>query len=571
MIFLTGRCRGAVTCNCMSSIIFLCSLAAWTTAVGAPADLSTCTHATAHALADLAAEKPGVLDADGIVIRSILIEPDSIFDLEDPKEDGFLYRLANKIHRTTRPGVVEQQLLFAEGEEFSKRLVDESQRLLRSNRFLKDASVELIPATDCVVDVKVHTTDTWTLSPKMRISRSGGENKSEIGLKEMNLLGTGIFLEAYYSSNVDRQSNTLKVVDRHVADSWYDLAFLYEKSSDGHSNEIDFGKPFYALDATGAHGISYYDNDRIDSYYDLGEVAGEYRHQSKAYEVYRGWSTGVVDNWVRRVTVGLAYDNHRFAPTDTADFSASPLPVDRQLFYPFVDIEWLQNKFDTTTNTDQIGRTEDRFLGTRLNARLGRSQTQLGSDRDAWLVKLGAQNSFGESDSKQMFTLNAGMTTRIETGGLQDFALEGGLKYHLRQSDKRLLYASVSGFYGHELDADHMMELGGDTGLRGYPLRYQSGDKRALLTVEQRFYTDWYPLRLFHVGAAVFFDAGRTWGNSGVETTNLGWLKDVGVGLRLGNARSGSGNVIHMDLAFPLDGNDDIDSLQFLVSTHKSF
>ena len=555
----------------MSSIIFLCSLAAWTTAVGAPADLSTCTHATAHALADLAAEKPGVLDADGIVIRSILIEPDSIFDLEDPKEDGFLYRLANKIHRTTRPGVVEQQLLFAEGEEFSKRLVDESQRLLRSNRFLKDASVELIPATDCVVDVKVHTTDTWTLSPKMRISRSGGENKSEIGLKEMNLLGTGIFLEAYYSSNVDRQSNTLKVVDRHVADSWYDLAFLYEKSSDGHSNEIDFGKPFYALDATGAHGISYYDNDRIDSYYDLGEVAGEYRHQSKAYEVYRGWSTGVVDNWVRRVTVGLAYDNHRFAPTDTADFSASPLPVDRQLFYPFVDIEWLQNKFDTTTNTDQIGRTEDRFLGTRLNARLGRSQTQLGSDRDAWLVKLGAQNSFGESDSKQMFTLNAGMTTRIETGGLQDFALEGGLKYHLRQSDKRLLYASVSGFYGHELDADHMMELGGDTGLRGYPLRYQSGDKRALLTVEQRFYTDWYPLRLFHVGAAVFFDAGRTWGNSGIETTNLGWLKDVGVGLRLGNARSGSGNVIHMDLAFPLDGNDDIDSLQFLVSTHKSF
>ena len=555
----------------MSSIIFLCSLAAWTTAVGAPADLSTCTHATAHALADLAAEKPGVLDADGIVIRSILIEPDSIFDLEDPKEDGFLYRLANKIHRTTRPGVVEQQLLFAEGEEFSKRLVDESQRLLRSNRFLKDASVELIPATDCVVDVKVHTTDTWTLSPKMRISRSGGENKSEIGLKEMNLLGTGIFLEAYYSSNVDRQSSTLKVVDRHVADSWYDLAFLYEKSSDGHSNEIDFGKPFYALDATGAHGISYYDNDRIDSYYDLGEVAGEYRHQSKAYEVYRGWSTGVVDNWVRRVTVGLAYDNHRFAPTDTADFSASPLPVDRQLFYPFVDIEWLQNKFDTTTNTDQIGRTEDRFLGTRLNARLGRSQTQLGSDRDAWLVKLGAQNSFGESDSKQMFTLNAGMTTRIETGGLQDFALEGGLKYHLRQSDKRLLYASVSGFYGHELDADHMMELGGDTGLRGYPLRYQSGDKRALLTVEQRFYTDWYPLRLFHVGAAVFFDAGRTWGNSGVETTNLGWLKDVGVGLRLGNARSGSGNVIHMDLAFPLDGNDDIDSLQFLVSTHKSF
>lgn len=569
MIIKVGK-RHRGTTRRSTCAAFLCFMTAMTTAAGEPAELSACTPNTADALAQLAREKPDVLDADGIVIRSILVEPGSIFDLEDSKENSFLYRLANKIHRTTRPNVVEQQLLFAEGDEFSKRLVDESERLLRSNRYLKDASVELLPADDCVVDVKVRTTDTWTLSPKMRVSRSGGENKTAIGLKEMNLLGTGVFLEAYYSSDVDRQSNTVKFIDRHLADSWYDLEFLYEKSSDGHSTEINFGKPFYALDATGSHGISYYDNDRIDSYYDLGEVVGEYRHQTKAYEISRGWSTGVVDDWVRRVKVGLAYDNHRFAATDTIDFAGSPLPLDRQLFYPFVDIEWLQNKFDTTKNTDQIGRTEDRFLGTRFNARLGSSRTQLGSDRNAWLINLGAQNSFGKPDSN-MFALNAGMATRLEDGGLTDFTLHGGLSYHRRQSDKRLFYASLNGTYGHELDADHMLELGGDTGLRGYPLRYQSGDKQALLTVEQRFFTDWYPLRLFHVGAAVFFDAGRSWGNSAIETTNLGWLKDAGVGLRLGNARSGLGNVIHIDLAFPLDGNNDIDNVQFLVSTHKSF
>jgi len=31
-----------------------------------------------------------------------------------------------------------------------------------------------------------------------------------------------------------------------------------------------------------------------------------------------------------------------------------------------------------------------------------------------------------------------------------------------------------------------------------------------LLTVEQRFYTDWYPFRLARIGAAVFGDVGRT-------------------------------------------------------------
>ena len=55
--------------------------------------------------------------------------------------------------------------------------------------------------------------------------------------------------------------------------------------------------------------------------------------------------------------------------------------------------------------------------------------------------------------------------------------------------------------------------LGGDNGLRGYPLRYQAGDDNALMTLEQRFYSNWQPLKLFNVGAAVFFDAGRTWGD----------------------------------------------------------
>ena len=214
--------------------------------------------------------------------------------------------------------------------------------------------------------------------------------------------------------------------------------------------------------------------------------------------------------------------------------------------------------------------TEDRFLGTRFTARLGRSRTQLGSDRDAWLLNAGAETSFAKTDTRRV-TVDGSVATRIESGGLQDFVLEGTVKYYRRQSEKRRFFASASGLYGRELDADRMMELGGDTGLRGYPLRYQAGDKRALFSVEQRFYTNWYPFRLFYVGAAAFFDVGRTWGAGGADTTNLGWLKDAGVGLRLGNSRSGQGGVIHIDLAFPLDGTDDIDSVQFLVSTRKSF
>ena len=545
-------------------------LPVWLFAQTASAELLDCANMSAESTAKLIEERPEILNSNGVVIGSILVEPGSIFDLNDPKEDGFLYRLANKAHIETRPNVIQQQLLFAEGDAFSKQLLDESERLLRGNRYLKDATVEPILTDNCVVDVSVHTIDTWTLAPKMTFSRSGGKNKSKVGLKEMNLLGTGIYIEALYSTDVDRDSNQLKVTDRNLGDSWYSLEFLFEKSSDGRTNAIDFGKPFYALDATDTHGFSYYDNNRIDSYYDLGKIVGDYRHQTKAYEIYGGWSTGLVDEWVRRVTFGLAYDHQEFAPAAPDGQISTALPMDRQLFYPFVGIEWLQNKFDKSKNQDQIGRTEDRFLGTRIAARLGRSRTLLGSDRDAWLLDIAAQTSLGDG-KKTTWILDGELASRIESGGLRDFGLQGSVRYYRRQSEKRLFFATAGAFYGYKLDADHVLDLGGDTGLRGYPLRYQSGDKRALFSVEQRFFTDWYPFRLFHVGAAVFFDVGRTWGDSGIETTDLGWLKDAGVGLRLGNTRSGLGNVIHIDLAFPIDRSDSIDSVQFLVSTKRSF
>ena len=127
---------------------------------------------------------------------------------------------------------------------------------------------------------------------------------------------------------------------------------------------------------------------------------------------------------------------------------------------------------------------------------------------------------------------------------------------------------------GRSLDrpgARHLLELGGDSGLRGYPLRYQTGESRMLISIEERFFTDWYPFRLVRVGFAVFADAGRTWGENPAGGTPIGWLKDVGFGLRLAPTRSGSNKVFHVDLAFPLDGDSSIDSVQFLLTSSRSF
>jgi hemolysin activation/secretion protein len=167
--------------------------------------------------------------------------------------------------------------------------------------------------------------------------------------------------------------------------------------------------------------------------------------------------------------------------------------------------------------------------------------------------------------------LGSAWNGRLESGSLADSLLSGEARYYLRFNDKNVFTAAIEGQHGFDLDVDHQLLLGGDTGLRGYPLRYQAGDTLALMSVEERYYTDWFPFRLVRVGAAVFADVGRTWGTAPLASEPQGWLSDVGFGLRLGNARSGLGNVLHMDLAFPLGASSDISSVQVLLEAQKSF
>ena len=515
-------------------------------------------------------QSPDALEAAGAVVGSVTINNGSIFDLENSEENGLPYRLANRVHIETRPQVIEQQLLFDVGDSFSKQAVEESERILRSNRYIQEAQIETTPNSTGEVDINVTTTDTWTLIPKLSLSRSGGATRTGVGIKEMNLLGTGIGLEAYYTSNVDRDSKVLKVVDRHIGDSWYSIKTIFEQSSDGFTRFLDLGKPFYAMDSTNANGVTFFENEQVESVYDRGEVAAQYGQQTRAHELFYGWSEGLINGWTRRFETGVGYDDNRFSEVADDELPATLVPSDRTLVYPFFGIELLEDKYEEGTNFDQVSRVEDRFLGTAVKVRVGLANKSLGSDRDAWLVDANIQTSFGTSKKSRLF-LASGFSTRLESGAPANTTLALDAKYYRRQSDNRLFFARLGGVYGHNLDLDQQMYLGGDSGLRGYPLRYQSGDKRALLTLEQRFFTDWYPFRLFHVGAAVFFDVGRTWGDGPLGTGNDGLLRDIGAGLRLGNSRSGLGRMIHIDVAYPLDGDESISNVQFLVETKLNF
>ncbi len=488
---------------------------------------------------------PQELEAAGAVIGKITVVVGDVFDTSIEGEDSWLYRTANRLHIETRPSVIRDQLLFREGDPYDHRLLRETERNLRAKDYLYDAAIVPVAFDGHAVDLEVRTRDVWTLNPGVSFSRKGGENTFGVEIREDNLLGSGQKIGIEWEDNVDRQSVALSFYDPHFLHSFTQLGLGYADADDGYTKLLQVNRPFYALDVRRAGGVYLFDNERNDARYALGKNVGEFQHVDEYYEAYTGWSRGLRGRWVQRWTAGAAYDRNRFAP-DPNEPLGGPLPEDRELAYPWIGFELVEDSFQERVNQDQIRRTEDVLVGLRASARL---------DLDARQSVFGSLSASG----------------RIESGELVNGVLAAEGRYYLATSRNSKFYAAISGAVTEQLDTELQLLLGGDNGLRGYPLRYQAGTARALFTVEQRYYTRWYPFRLFHVGAAAFFDMGRTWGRDVTGLESLGLLKDVGVGLRLGSSRSSFGNVVHIDLAFPLDGDDDIDSVQLLVTTKGSF
>jgi hemolysin activation/secretion protein len=266
--------------------------------------------------------------------------------------------------------------------------------------------------------------------------------------------------------------------------------------------------------------------------------------------------------------VGARYDDNQFARIP--GFSTLPVPPNRRLAYPYVRLEWLEDDFAVASNLDQIQRSEDQQFGRLFSAQLGVATNALGSDRDAALLGFGAHRGWRLSEKSQIF-VDGNLSGRFGNGQAENVLMSFDTRLYRRNGRRMTFYASLSGDWTNRLDADRELILGGEDGLRGYPLRYQSGKSRVLLTLEQRLYTNWYLFRLAHVGAAAFIDVGRIYGQDATNTPNKGWLADAGIGLRLGNARSALGNVLHIDLAYPLNADPSIDKLQILVQTKRSF
>lgn len=512
---------------------------------------------------------PEALEAAGVRVGALHFERENVFDTSIPEEDKALFRAANRLHRITRVETIERQLLIKPGDIYQQRLLEESARILRATEYIREAELRPLVCRDGVVDLQVRTRDVWSLNPGIAGGIKGGESSFGFDLEDSNLLGTGARIAFSRRTDSERSGNSLSYRHDHQFRPFVGLDVQVDDNSDGSGYALGVQRPFYALDTHRAWGIRIDHLTLAESLYRKGEEESEFRQRNRDLDLWWGHSLGLRHDRVWRFSYGLRDQQRDYLPSRDPELQG-PQPENRHLTGPWVGVEFIRNEWAVLRNYDQIDIVEDALLGTRFAMRLGWADTVFGGDRDAWWTE-GELSRGWRLQQRSLLRMAGRFGARSEDGETRNLVIRGDARYYREISDRRLFFAEFEAQYGHRLDLDNLAYLGAETGLRAYPLRWAGGDSFARISVEQRYFTDWYPWRLFRVGGALFADVGQVWGRNAFGEEAPGVLANVGIGLRLSNTRSAFARLIHVDIAVPLDSDPALDRVEFVVEARRAF
>lgn len=507
-------------------------------------------------------------------VRHVIIEVRDIFDEPDL---GFFYRAVNNLKVSSREHVVRQELLLNEGDTYDHFLLLESERNLRSLPFLRRVSITPVVEGD-EVDLYVQVQDTWTLFPFVALSSGGGTSRSAIGVTEGNILGYGKRLEMLYADDEGRERIEGVWDDPRVFGSHQRLTLGHFERSDGFRSVVSYGEPFRSLSQETAWGTDTEVFDLVGRLFEATEERYVYRQRRVALSGGYTSSKGNPEVRRRRVSLGYRYTRDRFIQADQEDFEdidiaydpslADPdeLAEDRRFSGPFLSYQQIRQDFLSINYVDRFDRVQDFNLGNEFNAQAQFAGEAFDSRQDELLVLLSDNQGWRVTPTS---FLRGGVSTnfRVNTEKIDNFFARIEAKYYNIFSPsffsgtylgKHTLASALVIDVGENLDRDRELLLGARDGLRGYEDRTFSGDQRIVFNAEDRVLFTEDVFRLVSLGGAVFFDAGGT-SRSGVGDIIKDELyADIGIGLRFGLTRSSGGNVIRVDLAFPLrDGPDD--------------
>jgi len=534
--------------------------------------------------AALRAQTPGAVDpgaweqleSRGARFAAIEIRIGDVFDPARPHENHWIARAANFLHLETRPRVVAREIPFKAGDRVVARVVHETERNLRTFRFLKDAFIDPEVQPDGTVKAIVRTQDAWTLKVSAGFTQVGGQRSFGFSLKEANFLGLGKDLSMSHERTPERSTDTLLYRDRQFLGSLWTFTTRYQSLSDGKTRFAELSRPFRSLDTPWSMVFSVAASDSLTSVYNLRRTAFEFPSMLDSAFFEGMWARPARGRRVIRAGGGLDLRSARHgevrAVEPEASTPAAPLPPPdlpgRRLQGFHLAWSLYDDAYRDFQDLAGMTHTEDYNLGWEATLRAGLYAKALGSEADAPFFDAGAAKGWLPVPDL-LLLLRASGSGRREPEGWRNALLSASFTAYYQGFPSQTQAAYLQVDSARRPDPESLLYLGGLEGLRGYANHLLLGDRRWIASFEERPITPINWLGILQLGFVVYADAGA------IRRADTGrWSRtylDVGGGLRFGDLKSSLGRVFLITVAFPLVREPGIDRYQLVIGNVVKF
>jgi hypothetical protein len=386
--------------------------------------------------------------------------------------------------------------------------------------------------------VFVETGDTWTLLPKGSFSRKGGVLTYSVGVEEANLIGTGRSLQFNYDKGTQRIERSLSFADPNFILPYARLELSASDLSDGKAIDAELSRPFFALDTLRAGNIGYRQARFVTTVYAGGEEEAKYRELFRGFVAGLGFRARYTGERATRLLGSVEWQDTELSQ---GALGPPPPPEQRRRFLFIggaVESEgrgWIQRQ-----NAEQMDRVEDFNLAPGGQVEVGLSPQVLTATAAA---RARARGSVGGLFPSGFWVANVAGETRYQDGPRNAIVTADAKGYLL--SGMTTLVGHLGVVSGWRLDPERQIYLDGERGVRGYRLHAVSATGRFVMNLELR--NEFFPdvLHLVSFGAAVYIDAGLSWGPPDGSWT----LADAGIGLRFGLSRAAKNTILRLDVS----------------------
>ncbi len=208
-------------------------------------------------------KKKGYADVEGKIIRKIKIttlDPFGYSEIDSTKQPKrWTYKTGNALHNKTSNLAIRNLLLIKRNRPLDSLLLLESQRLIRSQRYVRAVNVYTKPAgigSDSV-DVYFRVLDSWSLIPDIAVSGS----RLDLELNERNFFGTGHQFRNRYRKDVGSGENaySTQYTIPNILNTYIQAILNYDVDLErNYSKYALVHRPFFSPYARWAAGV-YFD------------------------------------------------------------------------------------------------------------------------------------------------------------------------------------------------------------------------------------------------------------------------------------------------------------------------